>query len=153
MLQEFYLHLHYSLAAYVIAGRPIYEPLLVFGRKLKTKVPRCAAKLLPRLTFFARTPLVFHICLLFFLLQIFWFDCPAGTVFDETVSVCNFPWAAPACDVVEDNNDSNNGGSSGGEGDKADVDDNNSEDETFVVVAPSFNFEVRTHVNNNKGIG
>ena len=25
------------------------------------------------------------------------FSCPVGTVFDETVSVCNHPWAAPPC--------------------------------------------------------
>ena len=26
------------------------------------------------------------------------FSCPVGTVFDETVSVCNHPWAAPPCE-------------------------------------------------------
>ena len=25
-----------------------------------------------------------------------------GTVFDETVSVCNHPWAAPPCDTTEE---------------------------------------------------
>ena len=25
------------------------------------------------------------------------FSCPVGTVFDESVSVCNHPWAAPPC--------------------------------------------------------
>ena len=30
------------------------------------------------------------------------FSCPVGTVFDETVSVCNHPWAAPPCDTNEE---------------------------------------------------
>lgn len=25
------------------------------------------------------------------------FECPAGTVFDVKVSVCNWPWAVPSC--------------------------------------------------------
>ena len=33
-------------------------------------------------------------------LTIFHFDCPNGTVFDETVSVCNWPQAAPPCENV-----------------------------------------------------
>jgi len=31
-------------------------------------------------------------------LTVYNFDCPAGTVFDETVSVCNWPHLAPPCD-------------------------------------------------------
>ena len=31
-------------------------------------------------------------------LTIFHFDCPQGTVFDEAVSVCNWPQAAAPCD-------------------------------------------------------
>ena len=30
--------------------------------------------------------------------QKYTFSCPAGTVFDENISVCNHPWAAPPCD-------------------------------------------------------
>jgi len=79
--------------------------------------------------------------------QLFRFDCPAGTVFDETVSVCNFPWAAPPCDAVDGETttegsyvttdapvDGGEGTGDGGEGDKDDGED------TFVVVAPQFSF-------------
>jgi len=31
------------------------------------------------------------------LLQTYMFECPAGTVFDIKVSVCNWPWAVPSC--------------------------------------------------------
>lgn len=34
--------------------------------------------------------------------QIYTFSCPAGTVFDENVSVCNHKWAAPPCDNNEE---------------------------------------------------
>ena len=30
------------------------------------------------------------------------FSCPVGTVFDESVMVCNHPWAAPPCDNGEE---------------------------------------------------
>lgn len=30
--------------------------------------------------------------------QVYTFSCPAGTVFDESVSVCNWPYLAPPCD-------------------------------------------------------
>ena len=33
--------------------------------------------------------------------QTYTFSCPVGTVFDETVSVCNHPWAAPPCEEEE----------------------------------------------------
>ena len=33
--------------------------------------------------------------------QTYTFSCPVGTVFDETVSVCNHPWAAPPCEEAE----------------------------------------------------
>ena len=33
--------------------------------------------------------------------QTYTFSCPVGTVFDETVSVCNHPWAAPPCEEQE----------------------------------------------------
>lgn len=29
---------------------------------------------------------------------IFWFDCPGGLVFDERISVCNWPQNAPPCE-------------------------------------------------------
>ena len=35
--------------------------------------------------------------------QKYTFSCPVGTVFDETVSVCNHPWAAPPCQDPEEN--------------------------------------------------
>ena len=34
--------------------------------------------------------------------QKYTFSCPVGTVFDENVSVCNHPWAAPPCEESED---------------------------------------------------
>ena len=33
--------------------------------------------------------------------QKYTFSCPVGTVFDENVSVCNHPWAAPPCEESE----------------------------------------------------
>ena len=37
--------------------------------------------------------------------QKYTFSCPVGTVFDENVSVCNHPWAAPPCEEDEDEED------------------------------------------------
>merc|ERR1712020_347189 len=34
--------------------------------------------------------------------QKYTFSCPVGTVFDEDVSVCNHPWAAPPCEEKEE---------------------------------------------------
>ena len=33
--------------------------------------------------------------------QKYTFSCPVGTVFDENLSVCNHPWAAPPCNSEE----------------------------------------------------
>lgn len=46
------------------------------------------------------------------------FSCPVGTVFDETVSVCNHPWASPPCEEnTEEEEESNGDGSSEDGGD------------------------------------
>jgi hypothetical protein len=34
--------------------------------------------------------------------QKYTFSCPAGTVFDEVVSVCNWPYAAAPCEAPEE---------------------------------------------------
>lgn len=61
------------------------------------------------------------------------FVCPASTVFDYTLSVCNFPWAAPPCEtatVTEEEEEVV--GEEGG-------DDTSSTQ--VVVVAPTFAFQ------------
>ena len=63
--------------------------------------------------------------------QTYFFDCPAGTVFDEGVSVCNFPWAAPPCE--EEQTPDEEYEEVGGE-----EEDSNSE---TVIVTPQFGFE------------
>lgn len=45
------------------------------------------------------------------------FSCPVGTVFDETVSVCNHPWAAPPCEENTEEEESSSNGDGGEEED------------------------------------
>merc|ERR1711971_1222451 len=89
------------------------------------------------------------------------FSCPVGTVFDESVMVCNHPWAAPPCDsaeeeevvtevtvediieiveeVIETTTQAEEQGGQNGE--------NDGDDSMTVIVAPTFDFSC-----SNKGI-
>merc|ERR1719273_2824508 len=58
------------------------------------------------------------------------FSCPVGTVFDETVSVCNHPWAAPPCEEKEEEEVEE-------EIEESDEDDSIS----TVIVTPTFSYE------------
>merc|ERR1711936_1076835 len=71
--------------------------------------------------------------------QTYTFSCPVGTVFDENVSVCNHPWAAPPCDEPEAETTTKME-------EIFEETDEDSEDLT-VIVAPTFDFEC-----SNKGI-
>ena len=81
------------------------------------------------------------------MLQPYFFTCPAGTVFDETVSVCNFPWAAPPCGgppPPEDDgaSDGTSDGTTDGTTDgTSDGTSSDTETETVIVAAPSFSFQ------------
>jgi hypothetical protein len=66
----------------------------------------------------------------------FEFQCPEGTVFDETLSVCNWPWASAPCEeitTVEAETDSPEvDGSGDADGDST---------ENSIIVSPTFDFE------------
>jgi hypothetical protein len=71
----------------------------------------------------------------------FQFECPAGTVFDESISVCNWPQQSAPCD--EDNVGGGGLGLGGvGEGSEVGLGGGDDEDD-FVVVSPSFSFQVK----------
>ena len=64
-------------------------------------------------------------------LSIFHFDCPSGTVFDENLSVCNWPWAAqPPCPEPEEEEEQ-----------EEEEEEQEEEDEDTVIVSPTFSFE------------
>merc|ERR1711997_984754 len=66
--------------------------------------------------------------------QTYTFSCPVGTVFDETVSVCNHPWAAPPCEESESEETTEASIGVVEEGDEE-------EESNTVIVAPEFAFD------------
>merc|ERR1711953_991659 len=66
--------------------------------------------------------------------QKYTFSCPVGTVFDENVSVCNHPWAAPPCEESESEETTEASIGVVEEGDEE-------EESNTVIVAPEFAFD------------